>query len=225
MRRWSACRSPWSGKQKRAAAEYDVPLGNGAAGREQPVTESDEYILGNIRNMVWSGFYTPEDVDQTIDETLEDDADGAFLRAAVLPEFAKKAAAEATWSEITDCDRLNEAFRQLNAQGIVAMQNAGYTMSDGRHDVLALAKERGQSHVRGYCFYHGQDLERAVDGMGLWLAFGSLNDDAAAKAAVGRSIAEVLTGHGFDVDWNGDPETRLSLPRIEWKRRGPGARL
>jgi hypothetical protein len=107
-----------------------------------------------------AGFYSPREVDQMISDILEPDADEAFLRAAVAPEFAKKAAAEPTWPECTDCDRLDVAFAELNSAGIIALQNAGMTMSDGLSDVAEVLRQRGRKGVRGYCFYHGQDLDQ-----------------------------------------------------------------
>ena len=186
------------------------------------MNDATRYILDAIRSRVWSGFYSPATVDGTIDDLLEGDADEAFLRAAVGPEFARKAAAEATWPATTDCDRLDAAFAALERRGIIALQNAGYTMSDGMTEVTeALHARGGQAGVRGYCFYHGQDLERAVAGEGIMLAFGSLDDDPTNKRAVGRMIQETMEGSGFMMQWNGDPEQRLNLPSLDWKRRGP----
>ena len=141
-----------------------------------------------------------------IDDILDKDANESFLRAAVRPEFDKKAAAEASWPDRTDCDRLDEAFADLNARGIIALQNAGNTMSDGISDVSEVLHKRGKKGIVGYCFYHGQDLERAVAGQGLMLAFGDLDDDKTRKAEIGRCVKEVLESHGFTVQWNSDPE-------------------
>ena len=71
------------------------------------------------------GFDSPADVHRLIDDLLEGDADEALLRAAVGPEFARKAAAEATWPPTTDCDRLDAAFETLNAHGIIALPKRG----------------------------------------------------------------------------------------------------
>ena len=142
-----------------------------------------------------------------------------MLRAAIAPEFERKAAAEKSWPEVTDCDRLDDAFEELNSSGIIALQDAGTTISDGISDVSEIWHRRGKKGVRGYCFYHGQDLERAIHGDGLTIAFGDMNDDQKEKAAIGVVVSEVLKRHGFEVEWNGDPETRLDLPTINWQRR------
>lgn len=183
------------------------------------MNDTDRYILNAIKAWIWSGFYGPNEVDQMIDDILEEDADEAFLRSAVEPEFEKKAVAEASWPSETDCDRLDQAFKELNSNGVIALHNAGSTMSDGLNEVGETLHERGQSGVKGYCFYHGQDVERAVADGGLWLAFGNLDDDKAKKAETGDLIQRTLENHRLVVEWDGDPETRLGIPHFNWKRR------
>jgi sorbitol-specific phosphotransferase system component IIA len=185
--------------------------------------EETEYLVAKVRNAVWSGFYTKEEVTEMLAEWLEDEGgedDEAALETVLQQELAAKKAAEATWPPITDCDRLDQAFGALWAAGIIALQNAGYTMSDGLDDVAEVRAEGESEGIRGYCFYHGQDLERAVGGKGLMLAFGSFDDEAARKIAVGQTVQAALREVGLVVEWNGEPETRLHLPLIDWKRRG-----
>ena len=124
-------------------------------GTRPPMSETDEYILNAIENWVWSGFYSPDEVDAMIDDILEDDADETMLRAAVAPEFDKKAAAEASWPDTTDCDRLDQAFEELNSRGVIALHNAGYTMSDGISDVSEALQERGsRENISPQLSYH-----------------------------------------------------------------------
>lgn len=183
------------------------------------MSDSNEYILGLIKTHVWSGFYSEEDVYQMIEDVLDDDADEAFLRAAVRPEFLRKRQAEVTWPATTDCDRLDDAFAELNACGLIALHNTGMTMSDGQEDVDQALRERGRSGIKGYCFHHGQDLDRAVNGYGLWIAFGDLDANPEQKKAVGQQVKACLERHGLQVEWNDDPEKRLVIPKIDWKRR------
>lgn len=183
------------------------------------MSETDDYILNSIRTWVWSGFFTPDEVQEFIGDILEDDADESMLRAAVDPEFQKKAQDEKSWPAITDCDRLDAAFDEMEASGLIALQNAGYTMSDGHADVGDAYEARDQSRIKGYCFYHGQDLERAVAGDGLMLAFGDLEEGKSQKAEIGQLVKSVFEKHGLAVSWDGDPEKRINLPKIDWKRR------
>ena len=183
------------------------------------MNEVDEYILNAIKLGVWSGFYGPEEIQEMIGEILEDDADETFLRSTVEPEFEKKAVAESSWPSETDCDRLDRAFDMLNTKGIIALHNAGYTQSDGLDDVGEILHEKGRDGISGYCFYHGQDLERAIQGEGLLIAFGDLDDNTDGKVEIGTIVVQVLRELGFDIEWNGDPEKRINILNLDWKRR------
>jgi hypothetical protein len=114
---------------------------------------------------------------------------------------------------------LDAAFSSLNGIGIIALGNAGYEMSDGLSDVGEALHKKGGAAVKGYCFYHGQDVERAVDGLGLYIAFGDLNNDKVTKIEIGHIVKQMLESKGFVVDWNGQSETRLKIPQFDWKRR------
>lgn len=187
------------------------------------MNEATAYYLTAIRNWVWSGFYSAQEVSEELAESLDGDedegADEALLQATVGLEFANKQAAETAWPAITDCDRLDQAFNTLNACGIIALHNAGYTQSDGWDDVReAHAAWRGKQ-ASGYCFYHFQDLERAIEGEGLWLAFGSLGHKSLSSNSIGQAVRTTLQTSGLEVDWDKNPKSRLHLPRFDWKRR------
>lgn len=183
------------------------------------MNDTETYIIDSIKTWVWSGFYTQDEVQEMIDDIIEDGVDVDKIRSTVAPEFEKKAIAEKSWPEVTDCDRLDQFFGNLNDNGIVGLQNAGYTMSDGLSDVSEEIGFRDRSKLKGYCFYHGQDLERAVAGSGLMLAFGDLDDTPEGRQAIGRLVVEFLSKAGFESDWDGTPDNRIHVPKLDWKRR------
>jgi len=185
--------------------------------------DTTKYIHDSIKRWVWSGFYSPSEVDSMIDDVLEEGADEGFLRGSVAPEFIAKQEAERGWPACTDCDRLDQAFRALDSIGVLALQNAGYTMSDGHSDAAEALAEKGRKSYFGYCFYHGQDLERAVDGGGLTIAFNHLEGDVPDKHKVGATVVAELERAGFKCDWNGDVNIRISIAEFDWKKRGKGA--
>jgi hypothetical protein len=185
------------------------------------MSDTEQYIRDSIKTHVWSGFYDQADTEQMVEDILEDGVDAAEMQRFIVSEFARKASAEKSWPAQTDCDRLDQVFDALEASGIVALQNAGYTMSDGRSDVGEALNERGFDKYHGYCFYHGQDVERAVNGGGLMLAFGDIEADPTKKKEVGNEICAALAKAGFKTEWNGDPETRINILVIDWKRRTP----
>lgn len=73
----------------------------------------------------------------------------------------------------------------------------------------------------GYRYCHGQDLERAVKGDGLYLSFGPVDpaDGQTIGIDVGNIIREELERAGLRVDWHGTFESRLSVPKIKWRKR------
>jgi hypothetical protein len=185
------------------------------------MNETETYIVECIKKQVWGGFSSKNNVLQMIEDLIseEGEADLDMLRKAADEEFRKKSSAERIWPPSTDCDRLDDAFVELNERGIIALQNAGMTMSDGHEDVSQQLRKRGREGIRGYCFYHQQDLDRVLDGLPLYLAFGDLEATREGKTDVGNQIKAVLEGHGFPVTWNGDAETRMMIERLDWKRR------
>ncbi len=193
--------------------------GDSKDSQDMKLSETDEYILDEIRKRVWSGFYTHDEIDEMIDDILEDDANETMLRAAIKPELRKKKEAEKSWPKQTDCDRLNSVFNELEKQGILCLHNAGYTMSDAHSDAYEIYSEAPKGKYFGYCFYHGQDTDRAIDGGGLMLAFDHVKGDVPEKMDVALKIKEMLEKEGFTLDWDGTTEKRINIPNFVWKNR------
>jgi hypothetical protein len=78
------------------------------------------------------------------------------------------------WPKVTDCDRLDAAFEELERNGIVARANFTCCSNCGRAEIggpMQEAAARGLC-VRGYAFFHQQSTERAVEGSGVMLKYG-----------------------------------------------------
>jgi len=73
-------------------------------------------------------------------------------------------------------------------------------------------------NVRGYAFYHMQDTESAVEGGGLYLNYGALQDGEAAAVEIGKEIAAILKQRGLEVFWDETWEKRIGV-KMDWKRR------
>ena len=160
-----------------------------------------------------------------IDDELGDETDAATVSA--LEERARTAVAareadEKTWPAVTMNDRIDRAFEELNRSGIIALQGAGYTMSEGWDEANDIASSL-PSPPRGAVFYHWQDLERAVAGDGLWLAYGAYTDDEIAQdelsLAIGREALEALNRAEVPAIWDGTIDARVFIQPFTWQRR------
>lgn len=181
-------------------------------------------VQEEIDGMVRSGFYDKSRLIEIFCEEMYEP--GELAEEEVTSEidhaFSRLAAEMVSWPPITDCDKLDTVFRKLNNRGIVALQNAGNTQSDGYDDCMEIYHEAlNKNELHGYCYYHGQDLDRAVRGEGLFFAFGPMNpDEEEAKGPViGQIIKEELEHEGFIVDWNGTFNKRIHVTNIVWRKR------
>ena len=183
------------------------------------MSEEEKYILDSIKGWVWSGFYSESDIREMLYDILEEGCDEDMLLASIAPECAQKLLAEKEWPQITDFDRLHSVFYKLHEEGICALHNAGYTMSDGFEEVGEVVHDAPNGHYHSFCFYHGQDVESAVNGRGLMIAFGALENNEAKSMQIGKRVAESLGEAGFKVERDGTITTRICLPAIDWKKR------
>lgn len=178
------------------------------------------YILGKMRVWIWSGYYTKAALQPWVEDLLiNTNVDRGMVLSLLDEEYEKKRIDEAAWPAQTDCDRLDEAFRILDKKRVLGLQNAGDTMSEGHENAsYALARNRRRRYV-GYCFFHGQDVERAVSKGELLIAFDCVKDRGKTRLEVGKTVREVLRSIGFSVIWDGTAESRIELKNVDWKRR------
>ena len=184
----------------------------------------DPETIDEIAAYVRSGFYDRERIMEVFCEEMygPGELDAEEVSAAIDEEFAKWESEKRTWPSVTDCDRLDQAFAAMNERGVVALQNAGYTQSDGYEDFCQAYEDHpDKSSVIGYCFYHGQDLERAVAGGGLLLAFGPVDpkQEGTQGPEIGRIVREELERAGLKVQWDGTFSQRIFVPDLAWQRR------
>lgn len=178
-----------------------------------------------IRSHAWAGEYGPDEVCIIIGEEIfnDDEEQEAWIRAAVRRAFAEKRAAEKKWPKVTDNDRLDRVFEALGKRGVVTDDDAGFTQSDGFESVSELYQDEGgkKSGFVGYCFCTSQDRDSAIEGGGLMLAYGHFTDHAKKGAEIGQIVREECERAGFEVEWNGNLNTRVFLPKFRWQRRSP----
>lgn len=181
--------------------------------------------LQKIHVYVLSGFYDENEILEIIDECVFEPGtlDRRWIKNEVQMAFHKMRAEESTWPRTTDCDRLNQVFAELEEKGIIALQDAGNTQSDGISDVTQIYHEAGgkESDVVGYCFYTFQDIEKVIETGDLCLTYGDISGDKPNGVTIGRQILHSLEATGFDVEWDGNVTSRLLVRHVHWQRRRP----
>jgi uncharacterized protein DUF6891 len=173
-----------------------------------------------VDNLVDQGYLGREELIATTAEMLDEGAGsaGAVMQATALVDgsLARHRADEALWPSVTDNDRLDRAFAALDRSGVVARQNFACCRSCGFAEIGDEVAD--PATAQGFVFFHNQDTERAADGGGLYLAYGSFRDEDRETAAVGRRVVAALAAEGLTAEWDGSPDTRIAVP-VDWKRR------
>lgn len=181
-------------------------------------------LIAEVRDLITrevkAGFASDEEIREQVLEVVseegEEPEDTLLDRIDDLIEKAVQARAreEAAWKGLTDCDRLDAAFAELEAAGIVCRQNWTCCQTCG----LAEIGEEIEPGSRGYVFYHQQDTERVLEDGSLFLAYGACSDVKAEQLEVANEIARIIRENGLTVEWDGSLEKRIMV-KAEWKKR------
>lgn len=146
--------------------------------------------------------------------------------------FHRHLTAQRDWPLVTDCDRLDLAFARLEEQGIVTRHHASGSGMEAIDEAMDQVVAAGKP-VRGYAFYRQKDTEAALEGLGLYVDYGAVGDDAddddcdsdpgrtgTASVRIGRQVANALRQQGLVVEWEGTAAHRIRVA-LAWKRRRP----
>jgi hypothetical protein len=188
----------------------------------KPGLRQEAYQL--VEEGIRFGFENKNELFESIRDVFydEEDFDDEWLRQAIDDRYIRHQREASEWERPTGFDKLANAFDQLAKAGIVALHKAGHTKSDGVEDCLEIIKilAEHQVAVKGYCYYHSQDLARAVDPeiKNLLIGFDSVEHNDAAAIAVANTIIDILQRNGFEVSWPGTVEQRIEILNIDWKK-------
>lgn len=188
-------------------------------------------VVEQVRDYVWRevavGFVDPSGIAESAVEMFEEDADADLLepvaRRLVAEAVAEHRAAEATWPDVTDCDRLDEAMAELTRGGIVCRQNFSCCGNCGVVEIGAEIEDEEAAGVvaRGFAFYHHQDAQAAAEGYGIYLNYGATEPGEAAALGVAGELVATLGRHGLATRWDGRVANRIKV-ELDWKRRLAG---
>ncbi len=176
-----------------------------------------EEVREFIRLQVAMGFDEGHEIAMNAVECFEDEYEADDLEGLVATlieqEWQDHLLAQPPTSLLSDCDRLDLAFAELERAGVVARQHFTCCQTCGNAEIGdEIAQTPG---ARGYVYYHVQDTESAAEGHGLCLCYGAVQGQ---PESIGHEIVQTLRHHGLRVAWNGDLAKRISV-ELRWQRR------
>jgi hypothetical protein len=142
------------------------------------------------------------------------------IKQLTVEALAAHQAEQAGWGPTTDCDRLDEAFATLNAQGIVARQDFSCCNNCGFAEIWDEVEEAEKHQpIAGYVFYHLQCTERAIETGQLLMAYGCIEEDVETFQRVGNAIVSELRRVGLNASWGGTNHDPIVVEGMTWRRR------
>lgn len=190
------------------------------------MSEDQKFIFDSIYTQVRSGFYSIEDIQTSILDEIEDNGCADEVSEEWAYEQIEKVYEELlqeskSWHHPNHTERLIAAFDEMAENKIIALHFPGYTNEDGEYEVEEVERTLIDNDTKsvGYCFYNGEDLEKAIKGDGLYLHFQKLNNvnDVITKE-LAQKIIQILQKHQLEVEWNGKAISPIFLPKFVWQK-------
>jgi len=176
--------------------EFDIKFG----------FENEQELFESTRDM----FYNEEDFDED------------WLTQMISEKYNQHQKESLKWIRPTDFDKLARSFDQLIRCRIVCLHKAGYTKQDGENECIEAIETLNEAGIKsiGFCYYHSQDLARAVDKdiKSLYLAFDSTTRDDNEALQVANKVVSVLKENSFEINWSGTIDQKIEIKNINWQK-------
>lgn len=189
--------------------------------------ENKEFIYELIYSQVRMGFSTVAEIKENVlqeieDNEFEEEISEEWVNEIVQEEYQQLLIESLLWDKPTDTERLITAFDELCRMNIIALHNVGYTNTEGEYEVIDVEAELNNYNKfsDGYCFYHEQDLLRAIasENSSLNISFQKIdNFQDNVTINVGRKIVEVLNKNNFTVVWDESSTTKIEIQNFKWQ--------
>lgn len=191
----------------------------------EPVFDEDRRILATIETELAKAVRSePGMLAAVLDRHGSQDEDGwtpliepvSWDAEAIRRRFeaaaADKRRAEASWPEVTDCDRLDAAFATLRSRSLLALAVEGDDPADAARAALARSPE-----ARAAVYYHlDEDVETALRSGHLPLRWVSTEArEGSGPAGLATEVAQALRAEGLVVR----PQPGGLDVELEWRRR------
>lgn len=174
--------------------------------------ETDQQILDTMVDGCSDSSFSREEIKKIVEPILHE-------------ERAKRRKEYETWPAETDCDRLDKAFKELDASGIKPFHHITNNPSSAEVEVYDAMSKPANAGYRGCVWYHFQQTQAAVELGTLRLCYAPCNIAPETKTeedqlfgAIAQEIIAALAKHGLKCDWSGNSEEQIPIT-IKWQRR------
>lgn len=189
------------------------------------MTENEKYIYDHFLISIKSGFESLEDIIEGALEAVEEEGwqrevSEEWVTETLTREYEKNLSDSKTWSKETDTEKLRLVFDKLRKNKIVTAHSIGYDTSEAIYDIQEIWQELEDHdiHPIGYCYYHGQDLERVIETGDLCIGFSGVKEKNEKEAiGIGNKVVDALKEAGFTVEWNNSASERIIVTNFNWQ--------
>ena len=180
---------------------------------------------------VRAGFMSAEEIEESLliqadvfDTDSREQDIRCEARSAIIDAVGALTVEQRRWPVLTDVDRLDLAFEQLDDAGIIARQNFSDNSENAGHEITAEVFDYYDldRDVRGFVYFHEDATAEAIETGILYLSFGSV-DDADFESdrevlAIGGEVTERLKAVGLDAKWDAKAGGAIAV-NLDWKKR------
>lgn len=206
--------------------------------RNEMLETVSAYILGELKLAKRDDEEILEVAVDRVSDDIPEEETPAFREYAKerLPALRVEFQAEqASWPEVTDCDRLDDVQDELQEDGILLWQaspccdTCSHSELPDRIDAIEEEDPGFRDRCRGYAFFHDQALADDLledSHLQVYLSYGWFCDEGRVTQdeyrkqalAIGEEVRDALETAGLQVVWDGDLSKKILL-HIDWKRR------
>ena len=177
---------------------------------DQDLVDEIDYL---IELLTKSGFFSVDEIVEILDDQfIEEEIDFSNYDIS-LNDFSNE-----------NFSKLEDAFKKLSQDNIVAIHNCGFDIEEGVGDAFELEVHLANNKfkVDGFCFYTFEDVEEAVfDGM-LKITFGDFENDEAKALEIGKTISRYLKEENFTVNWDESVNNQIEINPFKWDKSYDG---
>ena len=115
--------------------------------------------------------------------------------------------------------KLDDVFKKLADEGIVAVHNCGYDIEEGVADVFELFVHlrNNKFEPEGFCFYTFEDVEEAINEKTLKITFGDFENNESKALKIGKTVSQALKQE-FNINWNVSVNEQIEIDPFIWDK-------